>query len=508
MKIKKLITVISAVCLLLTVFAVPSAEAIDGKLVTSGAIVERYSGDRMTETLNHGSVAEAWSDAMAKANNYTETVIIMGSDWEEDELLTVKENCHITLDLNGHYIHRKRNGEIIRSGEVIRVKEKAVFTLRDSNPRSKGFDGVPGGVITGGASTNYGGGVYIEDSAEFRMQGGTIYNCKSSYAGGGVCVDGSSMNTKFIMTGGRIYGCETVDSVDNCPGGGVYLYKGVVDISNAKIDNCYSEYDGGAIYSERGEVLLKNVLFAGNRARELGGAIYVAHDTTKLQATYLNAQGCIFSGNHSDQDGGAVFIRDNPTENRATVFHDCKFRNNSAKQDGGAIYVDDDNVALSQCEIVGNIAEGSGGGVFVDCRYWVTLRGLTVIKDNISGKSKGVADVALDKGVLGTARIMNGGLYNGSVVYVGSTSGSTQRISEWISQYQARYFKSHDGNVVARESRTVQATMVSSGSIFSNGSLTAILILGGVGVVGIIILIIYKKKKKAMKGGEENDDKN
>ena len=121
MKIKKLITVISAVCLLLTVFAVPSAEAIDGKLVTSGAIVEIYSGDRMTETLNYGSVAEAWSDAMAKANNYTETVIIMGSDWEEDELLTVKENCHITLDLNGHYIHRKRNGEIIRSGEVIRV---------------------------------------------------------------------------------------------------------------------------------------------------------------------------------------------------------------------------------------------------------------------------------------------------------------------------------------------------------------------------------------------------
>ena len=125
-----------------------------------------------------------------------------------------------------------------------------------------------------------------------------------------------------------------------------------------------------------------------------------------------------------------------------------------------------------------------------------------------SGKSKGVADVALDKGVLGTARIMNGGLYNGSVVYVGSTSGSTQRISEWISQYQARYFKSHDGNVVPRESRTVQATMVSSGSIFSNGGLTAILILGGVGVVGIIILIIYKKKKKAMEGGEENDDKN
>ena len=228
----------------------------------------------------------------------------------------------------------------------------------------------------------------------------------------------------------------------------------------------------------------------------------------------MNAQGCIFACNHSDEEGGAVFIRDNPTENRATVFHDCKFRNNSAKKDGGAIYVDDDNVGLSQCEIVGNLTEGSGGGVYVDGRYWVTLKGLTVIKDNISSKSKGVADVALESRALGTARIMNAGLYDGSVVYVGSTSGSTKRISEWISPYQAKYFKTYDGNIVARDSRTVQATMVSTGSIFSNGGLTAILIIGGLGVVGIIILIIYKKKKtktktnNATEGGEENDDIN
>ena len=56
--------------------------------------------------------------------------------------------------------------------------------------------------------------------------------------------------------------------------------------------------------------------------------------------------------------------------------------------------------------------------------------------------------------------------------------------------------------------------MVSTGSIFSNGGLTAILIIGGLGVVGIIILIIYKKKKtktntnNATEGGEENDDIN
>ena len=236
MKIKQFIAAAFAICLLLSVFGVPTVGAIDGKLVTSGAVVEAYQGDRIVETANCGSLSEAWSDAKKFASKYEQVVLTLGENWEEDEVLTIGQNQHITIDLNGHCIRRKREHEIIRSGEVFLVESKAVFTLRDSNPFSTGYAGIRGGVVTGGAATNYGGGVHIEEDGEFRMEGGTIYDCRSSYAGGGVCVDGMSNDTKFTMTGGRIFGCKTVDSVDNNPGGGIYLERGTVDISNARIE--------------------------------------------------------------------------------------------------------------------------------------------------------------------------------------------------------------------------------------------------------------------------------
>lgn len=138
MKIKKFISVFFAECLLLPAFAASAAEAIDAKLVTSGAVYEVFKNGNMVATGNLGSVAEAWSRAKEFAANNDEVVVVLGSDWEEDELLTIKENQHITLDLNGHYILRKRNHEMVRNGEVFLVEGKAVFTLRDSNPKSKG----------------------------------------------------------------------------------------------------------------------------------------------------------------------------------------------------------------------------------------------------------------------------------------------------------------------------------------------------------------------------------
>ena len=505
MKLKKIITILFASCLLLTSVFVPSAGAVDTKSVTSGAVMEEIPREGEPTVTECGSPAEAWSKAIQTADHAKEVVITLGSDWIEDTELTVGASMHITLDLNGHYVHRNRNHEMKRNGYVFRVEENAVFTVRDSNPKGVGYKGVRGGVITGGASSNTGGGIHIEEKGEFRLQGGTIYDCRTDEDGGAVYVDGSSMDTKFTMTGGRIYGCKTVNSNDECCGGGVYLRKGVVSISNAKIDDCYSEDDGGAIYSCRGVINLDNVVFSGNYAKDNGGAIYTALDLAKYQATVIKAHNCIFAANHSDKDGGAVFINDNPDYNQAMLFHKCVFRSNSANLKGGALYINDDNAALSSCEITGNKAVEEGGGVYVDGRYNITVMGLTKIMDNTSYKNDGVANLVLQEQTLGTARIIDAGLYKGSEIHFGSTSSSGVQVSEWVSSYQQQYFKADMGELTTGESRTVDAQMITSGSVFSSG-FYAVSIIGAAGIIGAIVLIVRQKKKnKAKEGGEEND---
>ena len=137
MKIKQFIAAAFAICLLLSVFGAPTVGAIDGKSVTSGAVVEAYQGDRIAETANLGSLSEAWSDAKKFASKYEQVVLTLGENWEEDEVLTIGENQHITIDLNGHCIRRKREHEIIRSGEVFLVESKAVFTCVTAIPSQR-----------------------------------------------------------------------------------------------------------------------------------------------------------------------------------------------------------------------------------------------------------------------------------------------------------------------------------------------------------------------------------
>ncbi|MBQ1475046.1 MAG: hypothetical protein IIZ32_07065, partial [Ruminococcus sp.] len=134
MKIRRIITILFALCLLLTSVGVTSAGAIDAKAVTTGAVVEEIPREGEPTVTECGSPAEAWSKAIQSADNSKEVVITLGSDWIEDTELTVGVSMHITLDLNGHCVRRTRDHNMIRNGYVFRVEENAIFTVRDSNP--------------------------------------------------------------------------------------------------------------------------------------------------------------------------------------------------------------------------------------------------------------------------------------------------------------------------------------------------------------------------------------
>lgn len=467
---------------------------------TTKTLVEVYSGEKRTSKKEYSTPADAWSNAVNTAGSDKETVITLGGDWTISEMYETGSEKHITIDLNGHYIKRDLNYDKKSKGGLFTVKDKAVMTIKDSSPESTGYDGIKGGVLTGGASSDTGGCFEITEKGKVIMNGGTIYDCITDEDGGAVRIaDG-----EFTLTGGRIYHCQTIDSADSCNGGAIFLDKGTVRLTDSTIEDCSSEDHGGAIYSDGGEIYLKKVTFSGNQCRDYGGAICL-WDETLLEARY-----CRFSDNRTEEDGGAFYVEDAPADHKAILFESCIFRGNHADRDGGALFVCDDGVALSNTEITKNSAKKRGGAVFVDSRYGITVRGLVTIKNNTCDDNKSMANLTLEDGTFVEAKIMNAGLYKGSHIAIGTTAGSgkTYLSNSDFSKYQTRYFSADEGKTDFSKYLVRYSLLTTSASIFGNGNVAVIVCLGIISLVLTVIIIVVKKRRtrtKAGEGGNEDD---
>ena len=250
------------------------------------------------------------------------------------------------------------------------------------------------------------------------------------------------------------------------------------------------------------------MIFSGNHSVNRGGAIYIGLDYAKYDGTLFTAVGCTFVNNESQEDGGAFFMRDNPQHKGAVLFDHCIFRGNKAAEDGGALVVFDDGMVLSNVEITDNTAGEYGGGVFVDSRYDISLKGVVVIKDNTCGKDAACRDLCLEDGTSTTAYVYSGGdgtsttayvysggLVRGSWIGIGSTSGSSIRLSETMSVYEMRYFHAHTGSIGSKNEKTVEAKMAVTSSIFGNGRWMNIILIGGSGLIILMIFVMIMKRK-------------
>ena len=141
-------------------------------------------------------------------------------------------------------------------------------------------------------------------------------------------------------------------------GGAVYL------CSNSYFYNCSfinntSDGQGGAIYSitplnEHSKNIIENCIFENNTA-SMGGAIF---DNTGLTLT-----NCRFIGNNATTKGGAYYVY----MNKFPEVANCIFANNTASE-GGAIY-NRGNITMTNCNIIGNTALNSKGGLYNEVKY-------------------------------------------------------------------------------------------------------------------------------------------
>ena len=406
----------------------------------------------LEETTGYSSV-EALQDAISKVSEKEFSIrLLKDISTEGHGMFIIPEKKTVTLDLNGCSVNRHLTNaeyDVKSDGEVLIAKEESKLTIIDSDPERihtgilKGKENnkiwaeeaggevkIAGGIITGGASNDGGGGITIKNDASVTMKGGTIAGNYSSMGGGGVLLKND--DSRFVLDGGNILyngakgqrgggvkvenGFMEVISGDIChnwasaskdtdgDGGGIHinyesdrvLYIHGKDTSedgkesrSVNISDNFAEDEGGGIYLNEGTSTIRNAAIENNTAWDGekasgGGGIMINDDGTSASPTAI--AGCYINNNKtldsdpgdSEGDGGGIGISN---EGHVQIAN-CLITNNDAADEGGGIYFDasGDDCSIVDSTVTGNHAKRDGGGVYIEDT--VTLEGVLIVKDN------------------------------------------------------------------------------------------------------------------------------
>ncbi len=401
----------------------------------------------------------------------------------ENGMICLHGNQKIKLDLKGHIIDRALTS-FTNNGCIFCLHDSASLSIVDSCSDAEHPDSnLRGGILRGGASGNTGGAIQVNDSASLQISDISIVSCMSQYHGGAIAAC-TSKNITLQNTG--FYTNITRDSTDSCYGGAVYLDRG----AKAYIEHCAfegndSEDSGGAIFIEEGSADIRDCSFYGNHATDNGGAIFAAEDTAAFSLA-----DSLFLDNHANENGGALYT---DCECDARLWRN-DFTHNNCGESGGAVYVNDGLTVLVSGTISGNTALEYGGGVFVNSRTDIGVQGDLVIQNNtVNGINN---NLCLQDGMASTARIINGGLYQGASIYLSSTSDGEVRAAKDISITQAlSYLHADNGSLTPKN--TYKKAEKFYGSVIGRGNLVFVIVgcLSLILAAGIAIWISNRRKK-------------
>jgi len=170
-----------------------------------------------------------------------------------------------------------------------------------------------------------GGGVYIYRGALNIKNGSTLSYNKTIDDGGGICVN--SINVDF------------------------FLDKNITFYKN----NC-GDNGGGLFYISMSEITIKSCDFYGNSSEDLGGAIYV------YNSKKINISESVFTNNNSRSDsGGAIY--NNSTDSTGLIYK-CEFNNNISARYGGAVY-HNGFMDIIDSEFTSNVATNRAGAAYI-----------------------------------------------------------------------------------------------------------------------------------------------
>ena len=230
-------------------------------------------------------------------------------------------------------------------------------------------------------------GKLVSNDKTSKISGGTADNTQ----GGAIYVDPARSLA--------VYGVEICDNtctntnVNGWTAGAILAVANENDTQKITIDYCRfannkaPNSSGGAIILRGGTTNIRNTVFTGNEAKTKGGAIWMIN-----KAPVLNLVDCTFTGNKTtatDASGGAGLYADYGT---ATLTRVTMTGNENKGNHGTAItYGGTSQLVLDNCTITGNnntsTSNAKKGGIgLVNSNASLTLKGKTVIDNNMNGK--------------------------------------------------------------------------------------------------------------------------
>jgi len=185
--------------------------------------------------------------------------------------VTVSEGATANMYENVTLQNRKSMGNAC----IVIMGSKSVFNMR------------------GGVTENCSRAAIADSGATFHMFDGEIKDCKV-HGDGVILVNGES---KFIMDGGTISGCEA-DA-----GGGLYADNSTVTINNGTISECTAVIkEGGGLYATNGSTININSGTISGCEGLLGGGLYAEKSST------VNINNGTISGCTAGAGGGLYVV--------------------------------------------------------------------------------------------------------------------------------------------------------------------------------------------------------
>ena len=236
-----------------------------------------------------------------------------------------------------------------------------------------------GVALTGGFSTEWGGGARVEAGAELRLVRSAVHGCVVRTAGmadargGGVLVNGGARLA--LLDGSRVSNNTAVSVNGQAQGGGLRISTGgtavlsasAVDGNTARAEGSGVAYGGGvvtagAITVSDGASISSNTAVSVNGDSEGGGLAIDTGGTAVLSASAVNGNTARAEGSGTVYGGGVVTFGTLTARDGASISNNTAVSVNGYSEGGGLKIGPGGTVVLSASAVDGNIARAEGGG--------------------------------------------------------------------------------------------------------------------------------------------------